>query len=806
MLQEEALFHEVLTSTCIARNGEQSMCAVSYRDLSSQQQAAEGMARAAHQMMVSAEETYRREEQGATRSSSHLVALARRCSCFRIERDMWSLLGILTRADLLRELPQSKDSLLGLEAVSACLSVKEVFTAVYANNDQVRKGKILKDWVESAAADKVSMLPPGSNVPFKVTLSRLLRSKATDIRSMHPDAQISPSGVVVPYDTADNIEQEALLKCVWQLVRCGDIARAQEVAAEHNVFYLSASLLGVAYDCHVPADPVDSEDMLGEDERDERRIGNANRLQWMATCSKFATHLSKAPQNWVHPSEGKRVSSVAVLEMTIYAALSNNMHVLSKSPLLATWSDKLWSYLKCMHERDEALVMQRFHHMKNMHSRLFSPNSELSFSLEQKHLLEQNEYLKGVGVGDYEAMFDLLPKLSLERASHSTSAPAPTPSKASSLHPSETTEDLLLQLQCCVIAGPRSFAEYLSNIAVPLAAAAGTSTYLGRVYCHLVLWLLLSCPEQPQLADMVDSAAVDLAVGGYVDSLMANGHVGFVATYASLLDRSLRIGKYVRWLNGMGSRSIYEAQADSTFILSSAKRFFKEDVLEITRGTVESFKTGEGGEAITPTRAAAASPSGYPLVAYPAASRDRETALVVRAAEPATQRESEDVDLARMESLRWLCIDTEHRGEVVKQVNSFIVQFMLESLGSKHREIGLLLADFLPSDAVGIAAENLAAKHLKADELDRRAMDVFGEEYRMRTESRECETAEWEAEVGKLGLWRRVYDALVVVDKWEQSRADYMQARGMLLGDASVIRYCTVVSLAWACWLRQYRL
>jgi hypothetical protein len=62
---------------------------------------------------------------------------------------------------------------------------------------------------------------------------------------LHPNAQLTEDGMLLARDGVDRLDQESLLKTVWQLVRCGHVVRAQQLAVEHRFFWLTASLQGI---------------------------------------------------------------------------------------------------------------------------------------------------------------------------------------------------------------------------------------------------------------------------------------------------------------------------------------------------------------------------------------------------------------------------------------------------------------------------------------------------------------------------------------------------------------------------------
>ena len=203
------------------------------------------------------------------------------------------------------------------------------------------------------------------------------------VQSMHPDAQLTSDAHMLPIEGSDCHQQEALLKSIWQLLRCGKMDIAQDQAKRHRLFWLAASLLGQSNPYYDYASSVDANNMNSENASMGAAInndggsgnvvkkGNTRRPLWLLTCWKYAQRLDANPANWgalqpsssssgsgynningsyssgqyphTHGTNPAHHTASGVLEMTIYASLCSHLPVLQKSPLLSTWSDRLWS-------------------------------------------------------------------------------------------------------------------------------------------------------------------------------------------------------------------------------------------------------------------------------------------------------------------------------------------------------------------------------------------------------------------------------------------------------------------------------
>ena len=658
-----------------------TLCACPCQDLPSQAALAENFAMLAHNLHREAEDAMFRERQlqsfrNYDKKQKLNEVLPLRSRCFRVERDLWSLLSILTRADLLRDVNDAPFDEEILSALSPYASLNEVINTAYASSESMRKGKILKDWIESAASDQVTEVPPMGH-PQRATLSRLLKNRPTEVKSLHPDAQLTKHGTMLSLEAPDNFEQESLLKSLWQLIRSGNIVRAQELAVEHSMFHLAASLLGVAYEYH-----DSQEDDQPEDEG--LRRGNSRRVLWQRTCSRYADHLASSRPNWNHVidsthGDNYRETSggmTAILEMSIYAALSNNLSVLSRSPLIRSWEDKLWMYVKAAHERDVSMVLMKFNTLRSAHSRLFSFCTPQALEIERELVQNCAKQVGSIELGSCAGIKLLLPPMSIEDSFPSVDNSSFGLMRTYAMEDDHTV-DVLLLLQGAVMQGASALKEFINATLMPLVTSSRVSKHLARVFSHLVLWLYLSCSDQPHLRILVDDTVVDTAIGVYVDQLIIDHEVQEVATYASFLDKNLRIEKYIHWLNSLSLKTPVSTEADRAdeliVILSSAKKFFRDDMLLILRGTVELSRTQTTRNTLI--RSSLGKIEQLRTM----------TALVVHssAANKSISPGPEDFDRSRLESLRLLSFDIDHRVVLVKQINAFIQQFLVESAGAK---------------------------------------------------------------------------------------------------------------------------
>lgn len=585
----------------------------------------------------------------------------RELSELKAERDFWALLEILTKAKLLYDIDETecdskldktlKDSLRNLD-VAATTSISSIVEQAYTVDDRVKKGAVLKEWIEKAASDSVSAIAPTYREPWSATLERILRSgngngngishnHAPLVCSIDPDGQFLSEEPLelIPLDGVDRLDQESLLKYIWQLIRCGLIVEAQKAAATHGVYWLVASLLGVAYNKLPELSPLEksSEEMVESFENDDvvflSRVGNQRQPLWLRTCWRYADRLASNPKNLSAsavvgtstpfpfslsspPLKKNRNedSLVGILEASIYAALSNNTKVLMRSPVISTWQDRVWILLKAVHERDTLKIIHRYRCLKAQLSSFFPGCSDAIIAAETE-LLDLCEH-------DIGHMSTADCKYLLQRVNPPTKVDG---------------ESVILQLQAALMAGKGGLDLFLRGPLTTILKAAKDkpatewtdfpgNAIVYRLFCHLCMWLRSFSPlesssdprapsaehkgEAVELKDLVSDELLFLAIETYVDHLIRTDQPLLVASYVTFLSRSRRISKYAQLLQSLQSpqkrrlsrrgqvaalSGIEEGQAPA--VLRLANTLFADDVIDITRTVAErthSIKSASG--------------------------------------------------------------------------------------------------------------------------------------------------------------------------------------------------------------------
>ena len=843
VMSEEASFYEIIENVMEERphgiSGHVRCEAVQLGSVEQQSHLAE----------LYAEESASRYEIALNQLSLHTEArlhqhLLRDLEDLRAERDMWSLASRLLTQGLLKDVEDTcnEDRLdTVLREISPSASLEEVINRSIQEDERLKKGRVLKDWVESCNADMVHAPcePPSNSFPWAQTLQRLKKtqqqpvhaSSPTCVSSIHPDSQIGPKGSMVALDRDDHTDQETLLKVVWQHIRCGQLVKAQTVANEHNVHWLTAALMGVAEE-FFSYDEGDVDE--GEGGGGVIRRGNKNRPLWVQVCWKYAAALDGNAANKTIGAHA--VSRVSVLESTIYAALSTNYSTLKKSILLQSYADHLWAKVKCAHERQIAVVTNQFRMKRREFSKHYPGTSDKVVAAERKYLNDTSEFRTAFS-GNSMDLFDDMQ--SYHKSTHSS------------------IRGDILSLQEAMMQGMSAIKKYISTIksyaehtilkCAKLADKSDSSAEqcrLMRIYVHFLLWLRFSCQEHQELRALVSDDVLHLTLEAYIARLAQRHQFSLMALYCSYLNRPKRIGTYIAMLRVISPTSVRSEEghivpaatlhmggsaslaatltltgrgggmtgplgaASSTCmslsgrntgyrgvdddataleVLTLAKKFFdEEDIIDITNAVVDMARKGVESKSSfggtvgklsetfkqTTTAFSSTKTSGGSMHAtgrsMSYASQTASTTVVPGVYdEGVIPRE----DAERMEALRWLCYYDDQCADAAKEANAFLRSFMIDSSGTKTLQLRVLLTNILPSNFITVGTESL---NLKLDHVE----DEF---------ARKVQTDSWDADVGQLELWKYADWSTFCFEKFEDEVQDFYTKRADYVGDARTV-------------------
>lgn len=132
-------------------------------------------------------------------------------------------------------------------------------------------------------------------------------------------------------------------------------------------------------------------------------------------------------------------------------------------------------------------------------------------------------------------------------------------------------------------------------------------------------------------------------------------------------------------------------------------------------------------------------------------------------------------DAERMESLKWLCYRPDQRRTAVQQANAFLRSLMIESDGTKLKQIQTLLADILPADALRAADEyQLTWNDFVLEEKGKEAADK--------------DAVEWESEHSQMTFWLTYNQLMNDVQVWSDACARFHEELGQSLGSADIVK------------------
>lgn len=622
----------------------------------------------------------------------------------------------------------------------------------------------------------------------------------------------------------DAIDQEQLLRTVWQLIRSGHTLRAQEFANEHGVSWLAASLLGVAdeFDELVPTDSEKMEEG-GPSEITRKRFGNTRKCVWMNTCAKYSDSMSKCKDNWsqgqLSHSRFSSSSSVASLECSIYAALSNNIPVLSTMPTINTWADRLWIIVKAVQECEILKIHHMYKLKRRSYSKYFMGCQNSVLNAEAKYLERMQSLIGHINCSDQiHVLFEMsgLPSCSISENGRRKNVFSNSP------------EDLIYQLQACLMEGKSGLQRYIQQFMHPIVShycdglalsnggdGASPICRLLRVFCHLCIWLKYY--NDGVLADLVADDLYFKSLQAYCHQLMSQKQFSLVSFYCSLLPESSRLSIYVQLLHLLSGLS-QEIGAEDMYlkrnVIYQAERHLSGDLLTIIRivlhdtrrrlggpvsnTTVTPTLQTEYGEVGTPSKTSAVDVAGP---SQPQGSGRYKRRVVPRGSRAAlglqTARQEEDhqkvarwsaghvsvsdvththshsdragqdqfdADVIRMKVLEWIALVQEDVFclEAIKQVNMFASQFILESRGGKGNQIQYLCEHYpLKHLSKPVIEASRLALTVQLDKLH-----VSGDENGKNADvnaavSRHL-SMDWGAAVAKLNVWNSFVKALQV--------------------------------------------
>jgi hypothetical protein len=757
----------------------------------------------------------------------------------KAERDLWALLFNLTDAGLFCDFSESLDSttIKEIEAKlpDVSISTEEVINVAYSFSRRLKKGRVLKDWLEHAAQQDIEFNSPNKGC-WVDTYNFLSRSQNSwregynldSVSNLDPDAQLKQEGStlrLLQLHGNDAQDQQSLMWAIWLCIRSGKLEEAQKLARDNDAFWLACILLG-------ESEVYYSSQIVSETQTQVERRGNSNRAMWLNTCVKYADSLQKNKENF--SGSNNRLSSlpgyskqpmfqVAEIEVAIYSALSNNLSLLLNSPLLSygrrdsgdgdVWVDKIWAVLKASHEHDLLQIVHSHHNRRAEESDLYLDSSENILKIESELICKYKSSEWSCEVASCGLLFDKLKPPNYDKLLELLESTADTDSPISI-----TAEDILLYLQCCIMAGTSTTSSNIHQVSRFLTVRAkksfpGKSRVL-RIYCHLVLWLRYSFvdsvtehndrmklrePDLLVLYPRVFKSDFTVLISAYVDHLIAQKQRTLVASYVACLPcRENRISLYLELLQSMqGSLEKAEDAMNSTIdrqnydleeasVIKKGKEYLPRiEMLEICRRMAIDKKRpyaeidtcGTSGRSIPAT----ANTSGRKRV-----SNTRNEGKL----------ELSHLDKRSIDMLRWLLYIPEHHLEANRQSHILLSTFILQiSKGDSRDLVRKCNSNFDRTKAFNDAwKEAKKADYFLSNVLTlekrRDVMQSLDDSRRDAFESCETEIESHEDdhtfETLLLVLWGKINEALLSLEKWNSEVLEFSTSSKAMLGDTSL--------------------
>lgn len=794
-------------------------------------------------------ELRRSQAESSTMRGQRSAILQRESIETRSERDMWQLIDTIYKSGLIKDIneeDENKKIYTELQNIDLTSSINTVIDLSYSKSDSIKKSHRILEWLQKTSEDKVTVPPESQDEwsqPWSSSLNAILQNKDSKsfnkrnsgssldnidyISNIDPDSQLTNDSKMLKLYGTDMSDQEFLLTSIWQLIRSGQETLAMNLASAHKVYWLNASLQGVC-------EPYYDEEIVISDEMNDElgtinivnRVGNTRKPVWMKTSWKYADALFNNKENIeiLSKSSSSNLGSKSsgtlsgILEMSIYAALSNNTKVLLESPLVkqGSWSDRLWVVSKALHENDVMKVVHTHRNAKFNSSSLYPGCDE--------HILKAENEL--ICLGD--------DSLNVKEFNDIFSKDCCKP-----LEYDANGESFIINLQISIMKGYTAMGEFINNSiasfinkTVEKKIIIPGQNRILRIICHYLLWLRYNdnyFEPNFDLKLLVPDSILFSSLECYIDHLILKKQRSLVAIYAYNLNRPRRIKKYAELLQSIPINSAHAAEADE--IIALAHKYFPNDVIEITKTVVEYAKDSSNNFtkisasrtfvdnssyedmtvevdsntprnvhfdnndsnflhvektniALTPFKNRTSTPQtrkppisssmSKSSVASVFRSKSDNNKVVTKMSREAdlipTSISKRDED--QIESLQWLFIRDYLRIEAVKQTNSIITRFMIESRGESTSVKALITkySNYFKETSLGVGKRilNSLEKEIKDTIFDNETNDKD-----LAMEYYDLQYYSWESSICKLRFWQSYIDTLKDIYEWRDELSKF---------------------------------
>ncbi|OWZ07079.1 hypothetical protein PHMEG_00020577 [Phytophthora megakarya] len=586
----------------------------------------------------------------------------------RDERNTWRLLFELRQVcHSNKDMADGEDSLMMLGAETEELRFEmledDAVRLLETRNERFKIQRAVKAWLESMALEDTISISEKRDAAGSRTL-RMMRKQVfpgEEIR-MDPDAVVRDGDSNI---LSDDLEDEAeLMKALWLYVRAGRMDDAIDLCIRVGQSWRAASLSG--------GNPVGASETNEREDMSLERWGNPFRALWKSTCWRLSE------QN----ANGKLSKSNSLLakkyEELIYAALSGNIQVITKSSLCESWEDHCWAYLQGITEQQLDEILYKLLKVKAQSSRLIVGNNA-HYLRHYSGLLDKTKYLKRYQV-DLDTLFDEL------RGSQSelvrTQANQPHRQIQAKLVTAKF-QYIVSSILDTLLFNPDDDS-YNWNLQLNSTVQSDeTSSLFLRFAAHFIMFAGFT-------GEHFDEQAGHMILKLYIRHLVKHRQLQFVPVYASQLPTAGAIEIYVQML------STVEDSLERELCIKRILEYAGMDVLSTVLQSVVERLCDE-----------------YRLVAQDQQQKKGPVSSDV----PTTE-----VDRKRIRAIEFLCFYPDHRAEALFRLNVLTRQFLLEG---KYAAVKELVVESLPEDSIAVLDMNRDAQLLRTDEEIERSVREF---------------------------------------------------------------------------------
>ncbi|KAG3227230.1 hypothetical protein PC129_g2227 [Phytophthora cactorum] len=586
----------------------------------------------------------------------------------RDERNTWRLLFELRQVcHMNKDMADGEDTLMMFGAETEELRFEmledDAVRLLETRNETFKIQKAVKAWLESMALESTIKLSDKRDASGSRTL-RMIKKQVYPDEEVHMD----PDAVVRDGDAhilPDDLEDEAeLMKALWLYVRAGRMDDAIDLCIRLGQSWRAASLSG--------GNPVGASETNERQDLSLERWGNPFRALWKSMCWRLSE------QN----ADGKLSKSNSLLakqyEELIYAALSGNIQVITKSSLCESWEDHCWAYLQGITEQQLDEILYKLLKVKAQSSQLIVGNNA-HYLRHYSSLLDKTKYLKRYQV-DLDTLFDEL------RGSQSELVRLQANQPHRQIQAKLVTakfQYIVSSILDSVLFNPQDDSYNWDLQLTSTVPSDETSSLFLRFAAHFIMFADFT-------GEHFDAQAGHMILKLYIRHLVKHRQLQFVPVYASRLPTVGAIEIYVQLLSTV---------EDSLERELCIKRILEYAGMEVLSTVLQSVVERLCEE--------------YRLVAQEQQKKGQPVSSDVPTAE---------IDRRRIRAIEFLCFYPQHRAEALVRANLLTRQFLLEG---KFAAVKELVEESLPEDSIGVLNMNRDSQVLREHDEIERAMREF---------------------------------------------------------------------------------